>query len=202
MIKQGSKMEIKNQQDLIDTVEKVNDLLQAIQQYCGRKAVSEAKIRFPIGFLRKCDDIRKTYDFISESHLKSNIAYTVLLSDCIRWLLIRTNIQSTAKEMLIKLYIVLIGSIIEACLNNTLKRKCAGGYCEKTKFLHDQKIITKKLNDDLDYIWDLRCNIHLVDIPTREYENDYSINNLSRCLRALDEITNILRDKPVIKKRS
>ena len=194
-------MEIKSQKDLISSVEKVSDLLQAINQYCGRKAVPEAKIRFPRGFLRTCDEIRKKFDFISENHLKSNIAYTALLSDSIRWLLIRTDIASTAKEMLIKLYIVLIGSIVEACLNDTLKGKCSGSYCTKSKFLHEQKIITQKLNEDLDYIWDLRCNIHLVDIPSREYENDYSINNLKRCVRALGEITDVLKNKPVIKKR-
>jgi hypothetical protein len=194
-------MEIKSQKDLIDSVEKASDLLQAIHQYCGRKAVPEAKIRFPRGFLRTCDEIRKGFEFISENHLKSNIAYTVMLSDSIRWLLIRTDITSTAKEMLIKLYIVLVGSIVEACLNDTLKGKCAGGYLIKSKFLHDQKIITQKLNEDLDYIWNLRCNIHLIDIPSREYENEYSINNLKRCVRALEEITNVLKEKPVINKK-
>lgn len=124
-----------------------------------------------------------------------------MLSDSIQWLLVRTDIASTAKEMLIKLYIVLVGSIVEACLKDTLKGKCGGSYCTKSKFLHEQKIITQKLNDDLDYIWDLRCKIHLIDIPSREYENDYSINNLKRCVRALNEITDVLKERPIINKR-
>lgn len=191
-------MAINNISELIKSVETVSEILQDIQNFCRKEPVPEAKIRFPRGFLRTCDDIRKDFKFISDIHLKSNIAYTIQLSDSIRWLLIRTDVAGTTKEMLIKLYIILIAAVIESCTKYYLKDKCGQSFCKRNKFLHDKKIITKKLMDDLDYIWTLRANIHLIDIESSEYINDYSINTIKRCVRAFEEIKYILNTKPQI----
>ncbi|MGQ3887968.1 hypothetical protein ACQUW5_02910 [Legionella sp. CNM-1927-20] len=192
-------MEISNQSELIKSVEKVSEILQDIQNYCRKEQISEAKIKFPRGFLRTCNNIRNEFNFISESHLKSNIAYTIQLSDSIRWLLIRTDIAGTAKSMLIKLYIVLIGAVIESCTKNYLKGKCGKCFSKRNEFLYKKGIISKKLMEDLNYVWTLRSNIHLMDITSSEYENDYSISTLNRCVRAFFEIRDILNTKPEIR---
>lgn len=191
-------MPINNISELIKSVAIASDILQDIQDFCRKELVPEAKIRFPRGFLRTCENIRKEFTFITDTHLKSNIAYTIQLSDSIRWLLIRTDIAATTKEMLIKLYIILIAAVIESCTKHYLKGKCGQSFCKRNKFLHDKKIITKKLMDDLDYIWELRSKIHLFDIESSEYMNEYSISTIKRCVRAFEEIKDIFNTKPEI----
>ncbi len=63
-------MPINNISELIKSVEIASDILQDIQDFCRKEVVLEAKIRFPRGFLRTCENIRKEFTFIADTHLK------------------------------------------------------------------------------------------------------------------------------------
>lgn len=137
-------MDIKNQEDLLLTVETISELLQSIQDYCQNNHHPEAKVRFPRGYLRNCNEIRKDYQFIKERHVQDNIAYTTLLSEIISWLINRTHIGGIARAMLIKIYIVFQGAIIESITKN-LKGRCGQSFDKRTDYLFNQEIIDEKL---------------------------------------------------------
>ena len=114
-------MPITNDTELETAVYKAGDLLQQIQDYCGRPYKASAKVRFPRGYLRTASEQRGRLHFIDEYDLKTNLAYCLILSDTIHWLLTRTDIAATAKEMLIKLHIFIGGTLIESITTDYLK---------------------------------------------------------------------------------
>ena len=177
-------MPISNDEELIKAVQEAGGLLQEIQDYCGKNYKEEAKVRFPRGYLRTADSARGRLPFIKDNNLKSNLAYTLILSDAIHWLLNRTDIAATAKEMLIKLFIFIGGSLIESITKDYLKGICGKSYKHRTQFLLDNKIIDNALKEELDWVWDTRNNMHLFLLEEREYENDYNTTSHVRCATA------------------
>jgi hypothetical protein len=183
-------MEIKNDIDLEIAVKQAGGLLQDIQDYCKKKDLDandfeKAKVRFPRGYIRTADFQRKRLSFISEKDLRSNLAYTLILSDTITWLLFRTDIVSTAAEMLRKLYLFLAGTLVESITQNYLKGQCNKNYKKRTEFLLINNIISSKLKDDLDWLWDSRNKMHLFLLEKKEYENDYNVESHRRCVRTV-----------------
>lgn len=183
-------MEINNDNDLEIAVKQAGGLLQDIQDYCAKKNFEtadfpKAKVRFPRGYIRTASFQRKRLHFISEPNLRSNLAYTLILSDVITWLLFRTDIMSTAAEMLRKLYLFLAGTLAESITQNYLKGKCNKSYKKRIEFLINNNIISRELKDDLDWLWDSRNKMHLFLLNKKEYENDYNIDSHKRCVRAV-----------------
>jgi len=176
-------------------VQEAGRLLQEIQDYCGRNYKEDAKVRFPRGFLRTAESQRTRLPFVKDADLKSNLAYTLILSDVVLWLLNRTDIAATAKEMLIKLFIFLGGSLTESITKDYLKGICGKGYKERTKYLLDNGIIDNSLKEDLDWAWDTRNNMHLFMLEEREYENDYNTASHVRCAKAFKGLIDALTTK-------
>mgnify|MGYP001605822026 CR=1 FL=1 len=79
-------MPIDTDDDLEAAVAKASVLLQQIQDYAQRDFTKAAKVRFPRGYLRTAAQARTRLGFLSSSHLKSNISYTMMLSDVQHWL--------------------------------------------------------------------------------------------------------------------
>jgi len=112
-------MPITNDYELQQAANQASALIQEIHDYCSASNrtiadVSQAKVRFPRGFIRTATYQRSRFPFLEDHALKSNIAYTLILSDTILWLSVRTDVGGTALDMLNKLFIFLIGSIIES----------------------------------------------------------------------------------------
>lgn len=190
-------MPVKDDTELELAVYKAGDLLQQIQDYCGRTYKASAKVRFPRGFLRTAGEQRDRLNFIDDKDLKSNLAYCLILSDTIHWLMTRTDIAATAKEMLIKLHIFIGGTLIESITTNYLKnvRTPKRTYKMRTKSLVDIGIIDSSLQDDLDWIWDTRNNMHLFVITGKEYINEYNSSSQARAAKAFRDFVEILQAK-------
>lgn len=184
-------MEINNDRELAGAVAKADELIQAIQDYTQREYKKDAKIRFPRGFIRTASELRRKTPFIRDRTLKTNISYMLMLSDVVHWLLIRTDIFGTAKAMLIKLFIFIGGQIAESLTKDYLAGVCAKskGYKDRTQRLLDDGIINEELKTDMDWLWDVRNNIHLFMLNEREHESDdystYSQIRAAKSIRAL-----------------
>lgn len=188
-------MAITNDRELRDASRKAGELLQEIQDYCGRKLKDDAKVRFPRGYLRTASSQRERLSFVADEDLKSNLAYTLILSDTILWQLKRTDISGTAKEMLIKLFIFIGGTLIESITKDYLKGLCGKNFKKRTQYLVDNGVIDSTLQSDIDWIWDTRNNMHLFLLDTKEYENEYNSQSHVRCAKAFKQLIEKLKAK-------
>ena len=163
-------MGIETEDQLAETLDRVGSDLQAIQDYVGRDFSRSCKIRFPRGYIRTASHFRSRLAFVADTTLKENLSYALMLHDVQHWTLIRTDLAGTAKEMLIKDSIVLLGNIAETLtklpLSQSARRK---SYKKRTERLEARGIIATALRTDLDWLWETRCNCHLFLVSMREH---------------------------------
>lgn len=190
-------MPIRTDQELADVVADAGRLLQEIQLYVGRDFTKPAKVRFPRGYLRTATVARRRLDFLQEAHLRSNIAYTMMLADVQHWLLARTDLYGIAKEMVIKLQIFLLGSIVESLTKVTLRGRCGASYAGRTKYMADHAMITTELQGELDWLWSVRNRMHLFKLDDIEWlSTDYTTANHNRATRCFQELLQSLERNP------
>lgn len=192
-------MEITNDKELAEASEKAGELLQAINDYCASQNkiiadVPASKVRFPRGFIRTASYQRSRFPFLNSNSLKSNLAYTLMLSDTILWLAVRTDISGMAKDMLNKLFLFLVGAICESTTKEYLKGYCGKNYKIRTEYLEKHSIIDSNLKIELDWLWDTRNRMHLFQLNKREYENDYSEENHHRAIRTFRSLLSALNN--------
>lgn len=186
-------MPINNDEELAQAVIKAGNLLQEIQNYAKRDFSKSAKVRFPRGYLRTAAEARSRLNFLENSYLKSNVSYTMLLSDVQHWLLVRTDLSGTAKEMVIKLQFFLLGSIVESLTKSFLKGKCGGNYSKRLEYLKEHRIISEQLQIDLDWLWNVRNKMHLFLLDNNEWlSTDYTVANHNRAVRAFKKLLEVL----------
>ena len=196
--------EITTDAELAKTVEEAGALLQAIQDYLGRRESTIGKVQFPRGFIRKASDQRMRLRRVRNKTLRKNLSYSLMLWDVYDWVLRRTGLAAIAREMVLKAGIALGGGIAEALLvdyyRGVIGKKQP--YKTRTQRLCADGIITDQLRDDLNWLWDVRCKIHLHDIPDSEYSKyraeDYgratkAVNALIRCLGTATPLGSIER---------
>ena len=182
-------MPISNEQELQAAAEKASELLQEIHNYCAaqNKTIAEvpaSRVRFPRGFIRTAEYQRSRFPFISNRDLRANIAYTLILSDTILWLAVRTDVFGTARDMLYKLFIFLVGSVLESTTKEYLKGHCGKNFCKRNEYMVEHGIITEDLRKEIDWVWETRNKMHLFQLEGREWENDYDQNTHRRCISA------------------
>ena len=188
-------MAITNDMELAVAVAQVGVLLQDIQRYAGRNIRNDARVRFPRGYLRTAAQHRAAFDYIDDACLRDNLAYTMILADTVHWLLIRTDIVATAREMLVKLFVFLVATMAESVTKHYLKGHCGKAYRGRTEYLLESEIISAELRDDLDWLWKLRNNMHLFGLDKPEYVNDYNDETMTRSKRTLNSLSAALRAK-------
>lgn len=181
-------MSITNDKELRAAAEKVGEILQEIQDYAQRDFTGKPwKIRFPRGYIRTAQEHRERLRSVGVEQrcLADNIAYTLMLSDVLHWLLVKTDLSATARDMVTKVDLFILGALVESITKHVLKGECAKGYKERTKYLCDRSIITKDLKNDLDWLWDVRNNMHLFLLKDSEYNSrDYTTSNFNRAVKA------------------
>jgi hypothetical protein len=186
-------MTVSNDVELTEAVNEASRLIQEIQDYIGRDFSKPAQLRFPRGYLRTASESRRRVSFLSDATLRSNIAYTIQLADVQHWLLTRTDLSGIAKEMVIKLQMFLLGTIVESITKNFLHGRCGGNFCRRTQWLLDNNIIDSPLKMDIDWLWDHRNNMHLFQLEDIEWSStDYTIANLNRVVRAFRKLLVLL----------
>lgn len=179
-------MEISNKNQLRAAVRKAGDLLQSVQEFVGRDLQPAAKVRFPRGYLRTASDHRVQLRFVSDSVLKSNLAYTFILSDVILWLLLRTDVGATAREMLVKLQLFLGGTMVESITKEYLRGLCGKGYEKRCEYLVSEGVIEDELREELNWLWNMRNNMHLFLLERPEYDTKYDDAALRRSAAAFN----------------
>lgn len=192
-------MDINNRDDLAKAAEEASILLQKIQNYCDEnnlnwKECPEAKVRFPRGFIRKAAFQRRRLQFISNPFLRSNLAYTLILSDAVLWLTLRTDIWGTPKEMLTKLYVFLMGTLCESITKDYLNGICGHGFKKRNEFLVAKGVISEELKVDLDWLWDTRNKMHIFQLEDQEYINEYNDDCHKRSVLAFRGLLAALND--------
>ncbi|GMM73909.1 hypothetical protein [Vibrio alginolyticus] len=174
---------ITSDEDIPAVVADINEKIQAIQNYLGHRNLDSARIRFPRGYLRSCSTHKQKYPFLESEVLKSNIAYAKMTTDIYQWILNRTDISLTAKEMIIKQGIALLGSVAETIVKEFLKGQPGGGrkqnFKKKVEKLTSDEVISEELQKDLCWLWDTRNGLHLMLLEQKEY-NKYSIGDYNR----------------------
>ena len=187
---------IQNDTELVDAVVNAGNLLQEIQDFCGRKQIDEAKVRFPRGFIRTAVEHRNTLPNIKDNTLSQNITYALMTLDALEWLVNRTDIAMIALEMIIKQGITIIGSICETLTIRPGERGLGrnNGYKSRTNHLVELNVIDKGLKDDLDWIWDSRNRVHLIDLKTSEFDA-YKREDYNRAAKSLECLCSRLKKK-------
>ncbi len=183
---------IENEVQLKNTVEKVSELLQEIQAYAEkqrahpRQVLRTGIVNFPRGFLRTAAQGRAYFSFIQNEQLQSNLAYTMILSDTLHWLLVRTDISGIARQMLIKLQLFLGGAIVESVTKSVLKERSMRSYAKRVEHLQCKQIISIDLKDNLVWLWGIRNKMHIEGIHSSEYHNnEYTTESLNKAVLAV-----------------
>lgn len=188
-------MAIQNDKELALAVTQAGALLQEIQDYVQRDFKKPAKVRFPRGYIRTAHAARQRLGFLEDSHLKRNASYTLMLADVQHWLLVRTDLSGTAKEMLIKLQFFLLGTLIESLTKVFLAGRVGKkrSYGTRTEYLEQHGIITPDLRKSLDWVWEIRNKMHLFLVDDTEWlSEDYTVANHNIAVGAFKEMLTAL----------
>ena len=185
---------IENEQQLLRAITRASTDLQEIQSYLGQENHANAKVQFPRGFIRTASHFRQRLHFLNDKTLLRNVSYALILSDVYRWLLNRTDIAGTAREMIIKEGICLVGSLCESITKDVLtgvvgKKK---GYKDRTRHLFENGVIDEILRTELDWVWDTRNNEHLFLVEIREHEH-YKLSDYNRAIKVLRSLQEKLK---------
>jgi hypothetical protein len=166
-------MEESIKQELIAKMKSINTLLQEVNDVLGcdepeLKIPSELKLRFPRGYIRPASTFRSRLTCMKDLTHKYNISYQLMLSDLFTWLLNRTDIALTIREMIIKYEIVLMASVAE-----TLKDVFAS---ERLSFpkgllrLLSSKKISPNTFSEANWLWNTRVAIHPFELNQIEHK--------------------------------
>lgn len=185
---------IRTDEDLKAAIETINYLLQQTHDYLGnedddRYDAKEYLLRFPRGYIRKADELRKYVLFIDDATLKKNISYTLIMNDFYCWALNRTDIHLTLREMVIKSGISLMAGIVETLVK---KYSSSRRYNTGLKKLLGEGVIDQELHDELFWLWDFRQGIHLFLLDEPEHRK-YNDDHYNRAVRAGEGLVQSLR---------
>jgi len=192
---------------------------------CLKGKNQKTNITFPKRVMRTANLYRRIFIFVEDNSLQSNIAYSLMYIDLIKWLLMRFDFYATIKEMIIKEGITIIGNIIESLIYyvyhkiepqhksgfdasqfKKCMKKCSmdkdikkriidlvisrmgkSGFCHNTKYLLKKHIIDKSLYNDINNVYNKRCNSHLYMLKSKEYEK-YKIEDYNFAINALNRL--------------
>lgn len=171
----------------------IDEHLQGIQDYLGHHDHAGGKVRFPRGYLRPVGHFYQQLRFVDDKGLRRNLCYALVLSDVLRWIINRTDLWGLPKEMVSKIGIVVMGAICESiAINGTrglIGRRHA--FCARVELMVNHKIITEDLRDELQWLWQKRCAIHIHDVSYLEYGR-YNVGDYNRAVRATRDLRKAL----------
>lgn len=190
---------IESDADLVRVVAQINEQIQEVHDYLGDCNHEDARIRFPRGYLRTCAHHRSKYAFLNDKVLQRNIAYAKMTTDLFRWMLNRTDISLTAREMLIKQGISIVGIVAESVVKVVLAGIPGGGnkqnFKKRVETLFNSGQITAQTKTELEWLWDTRNDVHLMLLDEPEYKK-YDMAQYNRAVRALQNLRVSLGGKP------
>lgn len=194
-------MSISNDEELTRAVAQVDELIEAIQTYCGRENRTNAKIKFPRGVMRTAETYRVRLPDYLDREKKSNCAYSFMFLDVLWWLSVRTDISSVGKQMILKSAIVTLGTILEACLyvpglpkTKLLSNQGNAGVKDRVENTQKRGWISEAERDCLKQLWEHRTNVHQKKIQTDSELDLYAVDNVNGPHAALLNLLTKLKD--------
>ena len=142
-----------------EKVDKAGKLLQEITDSVRKNGGLQGKVRFPRRYIHTARPIQEKFTFVSKEHLKKSLSYNFILVDVFRWLLNITDIDYTAKRMLIKYCIVVYCSICECMMDAVISNN--NKFLKKATQMETKGMITRDLRSGLDWLWKKREGIHI-----------------------------------------
>lgn len=168
---------ITNDTELEAKINNLNVLIQEVQNYIGpddpeKYEERKYKIRFPRSYIRSAITFRSKLGFIKDAVIKNNIAYTLIQTDLFCWLLNRTDLIGTLREMIIKSCIIKMSSIAETCAMHATDKKIGKdvSFEKRCKRMTKAGIIDEELKDNLIWLWRTRKAIHIYLLDYTEYK--------------------------------
>lgn len=155
--------------------------LQEVQRQLGRDDHDAAKVRFPRGYLIEIGRWRLALRFVRSNAVRNNVAYTLMMYDAQTWLVRRTDLAATARDMIVKAAISSLGSIIEALVVDATTPPMGRRqkmYSRIERLVADGGI-PSELEPELKWLWDTRNRQHLQDLSGSEFDF-YDIGMLPR----------------------
>ncbi|MBR1177090.1 hypothetical protein JQ617_24270 [Bradyrhizobium sp. KB893862 SZCCT0404] len=194
-------MPISNDEELVRAVAQVDDLIRAIQDYCGRENRADAKIKFPRGVMRTAESYRVRLPDYLDREKRSNCAYSFMFLDVLWWLSVRTDISSVGKQMVLKSAIVTLGTVLEACLyvpglpkTKYLSNLGNAGAKDRIENTHTRGWISETERDCLKQLWDHRTNVHQKKIQADSELDLYSVDHVNAPYAALLNLLTKLKE--------
>jgi hypothetical protein len=174
-------------------------LLQEIENEITRSAAPhediEPKIRFPRGFIGTAETYRRSYPCRVRA-IANNVAYTLQFHDVLRWLLRTTDLDITAKEMVIKYGIVSVVSVVEGLAHDALLSRGVKNSPKTLKKTIEQLVtqgrITADLANALQTVRKKREKIHL-HLYKGSGKETYEINDWNFAVGVLQRFATELR---------
>ncbi len=170
-------MAISNDQDLANSVAQASNMVQEIQDYCGRNLREDAKISFPRGLIGTAATYRLRCPGYLTADQISSCAYGFMYLDVLWWLLSRTDLASVGKQMAIKSAIVTLGTLLEVSLwipglprTDVLSNKATAGVKPRLKEAAKRSWISQKQCAALEQLWDHRNNAHIKFLENSELD--------------------------------
>jgi len=185
---------IANNAELDAAITEVGERLQEISDYLDANPEVNGRVRFPRRYIRPAWRFRSLLTFIQDDTLRRNLSYAFMLYDVFQWVLTRTGLSGTARDMVLKNAIVLLGSIAESCARGGTAGIIGAkhDYKERTRRMVDRSIISPDLKTELDWLWDTRNGIHIYLMKDSEYEK-YRFEDYERSKRAVKQLLEALR---------
>jgi hypothetical protein len=165
--------------------------MQELQHHLGRDDRPEARVQFPRGFLRTAHYWRTKLPFIRRTTVRNNVAYTLMLNDVHLWLLRRTDIGGTARDMIVKASITALGSVAEAILRDHFDGIMGArqSFASRAGRLVTEGIIDSALESEICWLWDMRNRQHLFELSGSEFD----FYDMSDQLRAVTAVAGLVR---------
>lgn len=166
----------------------LNRNLQDISDYLGPESSEMEKyllVNFPSGYISKAEKYREKLRIVKNQNTASNIAYSLMMVDLYRWLLNRTDLKGTVREMIIKNSLHLVGSVCET-LTVISAGKCKNFKVRIQKLLN-MELITQHLSVELLWLWEIRNGIHLFELDEKEF-GSYDYNDFTRSTKIIETL--------------
>jgi hypothetical protein len=170
-------MAISTDQELARAVAQASNLVQEIQDYCGRQLREDSKIKFPRGLIGTAASYRlRCPDYLTADQV-SSCAYGFMYLDVLWWLVSRTDIASVGKQMAIKSAIITLGTLLEGSLSipdlprsNVLSKKSSAGVIPRLKKAMALGWISQQQCAALEQAWEHRNNVHIKVLANSELD--------------------------------
>jgi hypothetical protein len=175
---------------LYEKFSSINSMLQETHNILGPTETeldkdSKLKLRIPRGYIRTVYDFRQRLNCITDKVLKYNIAYQLQLSDFYSWILTRTDIGLSVREMLIKWGIILVASNADSLTAIFTTKNMP--FKDRLKRLVKSEKISQSVQEEMIWLWDTRDAVHPHKQNKKEY-NKYGDAHYNRAVIAVRDL--------------